>query len=677
MNRLLLLIALLGFGLGCSTKPVIKHQKHPETKPVETRTKSEAATLFEGQCIRDLEEALGRLQPLEAGHDPQEIAGPATVLEPINDLWIVLDRLSGSSNLYRNVHPDPDVVKVAEWCEQETQKIITRVQLSRPLCDKVRKIDLAREDRTTQRFVRNMLRDFRRAGVDQYPQTREKIQRIQEELVIIGQQFNRNISADVRAISLDSEEELSGLPQDYLQSHRPGSDGKIAVTTDYPDYLPFLSYAKSDRRRQELYKAFQNRGWPQNEEVLERLLGKRYELARTLGYDNWAQYITEDKMIGNSVSAQAFIDQVSHLAEARSKSDYKVLLARLHAEEPAGSEVQDWQKAYLEEQVKRDTYRFDSQALRPYFTYEKVKHGLMDLTSRMFGITYHPIQVPTWHPSVEAYEVREGQEILGRFYLDMHPRANKFKHAAAFPLRAGLDRRQPPEAALICNFPGGDSGPGYLDHGSVRTFFHEFGHLLHHLFGGRQRWVAQSGISTEWDFVEAPSQVLEEWAYDPATLNLFAHNEQGERIPEALMASMNKARNFGKGVSVRHQMFYAAMSLQFYNRNPQGLDTTDLMKAIQSRYSLFRYVDDTHQQASFGHLDGTSATYYSYMWSLVIAKDLLSKFQKEGMLSPEVATQFRKTILERGGSEEASALIHEFLGRDYNLQAFSRWINAS
>ncbi len=643
---------------------------------METQTKSEAASRYEGRCIEDLEAALGRLQKLEADHDPKRVESPTALLEPINDLWIVLDRLAGQANLWRNVHPDPDVVKGAEWCEQETQKIVTRAQLSRPLYERVRALSLDGQDRPTQRFVRNMLRDFRRAGVDKDQETRERIQRLQEELVIIGQQFNKNIATDVRAISLDSADELQGLPPDYRAGHKPGPDGKIAITTDYPDYQPFMSYAKSDRRRQELYKAFQNRGWPQNEEVLGRLLTKRYELARTLGYDNWAEYITEDKMIKNPVSAQAFIDQVAHLSDERGKSDYASLLSRLQKDSPASGEVRDWQKAYLEELVKRDTYRFDSQALRPYFAYDKVKHGLMELTSRMFGITYQRLEAPAWHPSVETYEVREGDEVLGRFYLDMHPRANKYKHAAAFPLRAGLDRRQTPEAALICNFSGGDSGPGYLDHGSVKTFFHEFGHLLHHLFAGRQRWIAQSGIATEWDFVEAPSQVLEEWAYDPATLNLFAQNDKGERIPEPLLESLQKARDFGKGVAVRHQMFYAAMSLQFYNRNPQGLDTTDLLRSIQSRYSLFGYVDDTHQQVSFGHLDGYSAMYYTYMWSLVIAKDLLSKFQQEGMLSPQVAARFRKAILERGGSEDAAELIRDFLGRDYSLQAFSRWVNA-
>ena len=210
----------------------------------------------------------------------------------------------------------------------------------------------------------------------------------------------------------------------------------------------------------------------------------------------------------------------------------------------------------------------------------------------------------------------------------------------------------------------------------METFFHEFGHLIHHLFGGKHQWVEVSGFNTEWDFVEAPSQMLEEWAWDATTLKSFATDKEGNPIPDELVSAMNRARDFGKGLWVSHQMFYASVSLNYYNRDPKGLDTTQMMKELQEKYSPFDYVDDTYFHYSFGHLDGYSAIYYTYMWSLVIAKDLFSVFQDAGLLDQEAAARYRNLILGPGGSKDAADMVRDFLQRDYAFDAFSTWLNA-
>jgi thimet oligopeptidase len=314
--------------------------------------------------------------------------------------------------------------------------------------------------------------------------------------------------------------------------------------------------------------------------------------------------------------------------------------------------------------------------VREYFSFGKVRQGVLDITSQMFGVTYRKIATPVWHASVEAYEMddKDGNPI-GRFYFDMHPREGKYKHAAAFPIRTGVEGQQLPEAALICNFPGADDPSALMEHSDVETFFHEFGHLVHHLFGGHQRWLGVSGFSTEWDFVEAPSQMLEEWGWDKAVLKRFAVNKAGETIPDHLIAKMQKARDFGKGLWVRHQMFYAALSLNYYNQDPSKIDLAAVAKAMQQEYSPFPYVRDTFFQYSFGHLDGYSAIYYTYMWSLVIAKDLFHVFEEKGLLNPDAASRYRKYILEPGGSKDAALLVKDFLGRDYTFDAFGRWLN--
>ncbi|MBC7793246.1 MAG: Zn-dependent oligopeptidase [Clostridia bacterium] len=596
----------------------------------------------------------------------------ATTLETLNALLMMLDRGSNDAGLYRNVHPEAEVRAIADTYEQEFSKLGTELSLSRSIYDALTAIDLSNEDEVTKRYIKNALRDFRRAGVDKDPQSRERVRKLKEELVVTGQQFSKNINEDVRSIKM-SAAELEGLPQDYIDAHSPATDGTVTITTDYPDYVPFMTYAKNDKRRRELYVINRQRGYPSNQKVLNELLSKRRELAGLLGYDSWARYITEDKMIKTPEAAQEFIDKVNKLAEPRSQEEYGTLLKRLQQDDPSLKAVGDWQKTYAEEVVRREYYSFDSQSVRAYFPYTRVKHGVLDTISAMFGVAFEADGKATvWHPSVEAYILKSGDELLGRFYLDMHPRENKYKHAAAFPIRSGVRGKQVPEAALVCNFPGGDS---LMEHSDVETFFHEFGHLMHHLFGGNQRWVAVSGITTEWDFVEAPSQLLEEWAWNSDALKKFAISTKGETIPDALVEKMRATRDYGKGLATKHQMFYAALSLAFYSRETKGLDTTKVVEELQKKYSPFAYVPDTHFQFSFGHLDGYSAIYYTYMWSLAIAKDLFSVFERQGMFNPEPARRYRNVILESGGSRDADVIVHEFLNRDYSFDSFAEWLN--
>jgi thimet oligopeptidase len=282
-----------------------------------------------------------------------------------------------------------------------------------------------------------------------------------------------------------------------------------------------------------------------------------------------------------------------------------------------------------------------------------------------------------WHPDVEVHDVLEGDRLLGRVYLDMHPREGKYKHFAQFTLASGQAGRRLPEGALVCNFPRPAPGvPALLEHSDVRTFFHEFGHLLHHVLGGHTRWAGQSGVATEWDFVEAPSQMLEEWVWDPEVLALFAREgEGGAPIPAELVRRMRAADEYGKGLMVRQQMFYAAVSLELHRREPRGLDTTALVADLMERHTPFRHVPGTFFHESFGHLDGYSAIYYTYMWSLVIAKDLLGPFCEAGLLSPGPARRYRAAVLEPGGSRPAAELVRDFLGRPHSFDAFAAWLD--
>ncbi|MBN2686352.1 MAG: Zn-dependent oligopeptidase [Pontiellaceae bacterium] len=600
-----------------------------------------------------------------------------SVLIPLNEMERILYNSASKASLFYNVHPSQEIRDIAENQEQEITKLYNEISLSRPLYEACKAVDVAQADEQTQRYLEFTLRDFWQSGVDKPADVRERIKVLNEELTDLGQQFSLNTRQDVRSITLDSVDELNGLPEDFIAAHPPGEDGKITITTDYPDYEPFMQYAENDAARLALYKEFKNRSYPENEEVLKQILMKRYELANLVGYTNYAYYVTEDKMVGTPETVHTFIDKVAAIAEPRAKADYNVLLERLKKIDPAATEVGDWQKTYLEELIKKETYNVDAKQIRGYFPFATVRDGIFKLTSQMYGVTIRPWDTEVWHEDVKAYELVDGNKVIGRFFLDLHPRENKYKHAAHFDLQCGVEGKQLPISCLVCNFPGVDDENALLEHSQVETFLHEFGHLLHHQFAGNQRWVRFSGIATELDFLEAPSQMLEEWVWNADTLKLMTRNAEGKTIPADLVKRMVAAKEFGTGLWVRHQMFYAATSINIYDRDPKNINLAETMDALQDEYSSFKHVPDTHMYANFGHLYGYSAMYCTYMWSLVIAKDIYSRFETEGLLNPKTADEYRKAILSPGGSKDAVDLVQDFLGRPYSFDPFAKWLNAT
>lgn len=631
----------------------------------------EAQAYFSG-CYQDFQKANRQFRTLEY---PRRALSPMELLRNINLLDITLDGTLSMTSLYANVHPNAKVRDAAQACQQKFVVLLSDISLSRPLFNRLVNLDTQELNDLDRRYVEKMLRDFRRSGVDKDDATRERIKVLNEEINQIGQTFNKNILEDRRLLEVASTEDLAGMPADYISARKKTEDGKLIISTDYPDYTPFMQYAHNDDLRLQLYTIFRQRAYPANKETLMDLIQKRHELAQLLGYQNYAQYVTEDKMIQTPENAQSFIDKVYGLATPRAQAEYQALLARKRQDDPEAPVVTDWQKFYYEHLVKKEKYEIDSQRIRQYFQYDQVRQGIFALTETLFGIEIRPWQTEVWHDSVNAYEIVDQGQVIGRFYLDMHPREGKYKHAAAFSIQDGVRGMQLPIYALVCNFPGGDGSAGLMEHSDVETFLHEFGHLLHGIFAGNQERLAFSGIRTEWDFVEAPSQMLQEWVWDMDTLATFARNEKGEVIPKALVDKMVEGRNFGRGLWTQHQLFYAALSLNVYNRNPVNLDLDQLTAEIQAKYSPFGYVDDTYFYASFGHLNGYSAIYYTYMWSLVISADMFSEFQQHGLRNPDIAERYRRYVLAPGGSKDAADLVQDFLGRPYSFDAFARDLN--
>jgi thimet oligopeptidase len=599
-------------------------------------------------------------------------SGPAAdevVLERWNDLHLALSDVFAAASLFTNVHPDGRVRDLAERAEQEARRLVTDIGLDRGLYEVLAAVDEGALDPPARRMLQKSLLDFRRSGVDREDEVRERLRVLSARATELGQAFAKNIRDGVGRFTVAADR-LDGLPADFREGHPTDADGLVELTTDYPDYVPVMTFATDRELRRQMAEAFLDRAWPVNGGVLHELLEVRRETATLLGYPDWPSFDAEVKMIGSGAAIPAFVDRVAALAEPTARRDFGVLLDRARADHSELDGLTAVDKLFYSEVVRREQLDVDAQDVRRYLDFAKVRRGLLDVTGRLLGLRYTQVEgCTTWHEDVVAYDVHlEGaEEPVGRIHLDLHPRPGKYSHAAQFTLVDGLAGRQLPEGVLVCNFPR-----GLMEHDQVVTLFHEFGHLVHHVLGGRQRWVRFSGVATEWDFVEAPSQMLEEWAWDHEVLGTFATDTAGEPVPAELVERMRRADEFGKGFAARTQMFYAALAYTFHQDVPD--DLTASMIELQGRYDLFDHLPGTHFHASFGHLGGYTSAYYTYMWSLVIAKDLFSAFDCEDLFEPEVARRYRDEVLAAGGSGDAATLVERFLGRPYGFESFETWL---
>ncbi|CAA0122675.1 Oligopeptidase A [Halioglobus japonicus] len=625
----------------------------------------QSAAQFSAMCDAVLENASAAFSAIERADSPaslQSVFGAYDAmmvgLQPIEHVWYM-----------KAVHPDPEVQTAAERCVARYTDFISAMSLSPAFYQRIAAIDL-REASASERFmVGKKLKAFRQAGVDRDGATRDKVRALMAEITLLGSTFEKAIRLDNRQVKTTSAN-LVGLPQDFLDSHPADKHGRIEISTDYPDYLPIMKYAADDTLRYQLFKAAKNVATPANSKTLKALVTRRHELALLLGYDSYAALAMDGLMATDPHTVETFLIQLNTAVQEPVGKDMADLLTRLRQIDPGAQQVQAWQIDWLENLVQQEAFDLDVRELRNYFHFDNVQAGIFLLTEDLFGVDIIPWRTATWHPDVTAWEIREQGKAIGRFYLDMHPRDNKYGHAAHWSLRRGLKNRQIPLSGLATNFPR-----GLMEHKQVESFLHEFGHLLHNMFSGNQQWFDISGMSMERDFVEAPSQMLEEWAWNYETLREFAIDEKGQAIPPELVRKMNAARHFGEAANTAAQIFYANLALNYHNRNPADFELLPLLIELQARYSPLPYVQDTHFYNNFRHLNGYSSNYYTYQWSQAISMDLFSRFQRDGLRNPATAREYREKVLAAGGSKPAAQLVEDFLGRPFSASTYTQYLN--
>ena len=612
------------------------------------------------------------------------VEGPRT---PENSLRLydqALEHLSlagAQAGVLNSVAADKAVRDQAQAQAQRVAMAGSALSLNREIYEALAAISLDGANPATKHYVERTLLGYRLSGVDKDQPTRDHLQALHEKTTGLSLEFSRNIQEGGKAVTAAADE-LDGLPADFLARHPLDADGSVILTTDPPDMQPVMTFASSAALRERMFLAYNTRAYPANQKILLDLLATRQEIAGILGFRSWADLATADQMMGSAANVRTFLTKLNaaSLEGARREHELIVNFARERQRDLTAidmANIDASSRGYWYEQFRRSAFDFDSQSVRPYFPYAKVEAGVLETAARLFKVEFRPTTAQAWHKSVSVFEVFDADRHVGRFYLDMHPRDGKDKWFSAAPIVTGVRGRALPEAALICNFPSGDGNdPGLLQYSDVVTFFHEFGHLMHAILGGQTEWAGISGFATEGDFIEVPSQMLEEFFRDEKLLQAFAkHYETGEVLPSETIGKMKLAGAFGRADWIRSQLYYTTLSLDLHDQDPAGLDLDATARRLYESLQPWTWLEGNRMYASFGHLTGYSSNYYTYAFDKVIALDFFAQFDPKDLLGCDAGARYRKTVLEQGGSKPGREMVRDFLGRDEEFSAFSKWLN--
>lgn len=530
-----------------------------------------------------------------------------------------------------------------------------------------------------QFYVNETMRGFRRVGFDLPREQRKILAEKEKELASVQLAFSTLINTDRRTIIVD-EKDLAGLDPAFIASLEKTDDGKRILPTDYPIMSAVLESCSVRATREAMWRAYVSVAYPKNTENLARMIELRDECAKLLGYESAARYDCEEAMVRSPERARAFLEDL--LIKSQPKLNEE--LTALRAELPEGVELDaqnrayPWDWAYIKAHYKLKHHALDEQKIAEYFPAEQTLLGLLEIYEEFFNCRFTQLKTEPnsfWHASVRLIEARRKDgELLGYLLLDLYPRPAKYTHACQMSFKPALrtrDGQTPAVALVIANFPAESADrPALLKHRDVTTFFHEFGHALHTLFGATTL-ASLSGTHVKTDFVELPSQMLEEWMYDPEMIKRVSrHYTTGAPLSDEQIEQIRAARMVDQGDFIVRQIGYALLSLDVYSAGAQK-DIEAIKKSIHDRCRPYIVTTgDEHGECSFGHLTGYGAMYYSYLWSKVFALDLFAQIEKEGLLNPAAGKRYAESILVPGGSRDPEDLLRDYLGREPRSDAF-------
>lgn len=568
--------------------------------------------------------------------------------------------------LLANVSPDPAVREAGQECILKLSKFESEVYQNRGLYERF--AALQTQTSVQAKYRQDLLHAFEDSGVALPEEQRERAKQISQEITALSQEFQKNIRENQEQVVL-TPDEVAGMSEQWLESMSQDDDGNYLASFDYPVFYPFLDNATNDAARKRYLTAFTQRGGSDNLRLLDEIMQRRYELAQLHGLPSYAHLVTARRMVENPETVHNFLDEVAsqvNTVEQQNLQELATLKAELIGEPEA--KITRWDANFYKEKLKQKRYDIDQETLRQYFPTEASIQWAIQVAEKLYGIKMQPAFAPVWHPDVQVYEVfrntgEPAGQYVGSIYLDPFPRDGKYKHAAAFPVRSASTRiERKPISVLVTNF----NREG-LTHREVETLFHEFGHVLHGVLSTTE-YASQAGTSVSRDFVEAPSQMFEAWASRRESLDVLQNLcPECPVISDDMLARLQAAQNFGQGIHYARQHLYASFDMALVGPAPQPAQA--VWVAMESATPL-GHMSGTEFPGTFGHIAGGYASgYYGYMWSEVLAKDMLSAYG-DNVMDSAVGQRYLAVILSQGGQRPAKALVEEFLGRPVNSKAF-------
>ena len=592
----------------------------------------------------------------------QARSGPGSILGEWNAAYILLDDFSNPIDLYAAVHPKREVRAAAEACQQKVAELNTEIFQNEKLYARVKAVKTANPREA--KYRRDLLDGFEDSGAALAPAKRARAKQIFDRIETLRQEFERNAREDPAKVTF-TPAEMEGLPQAYLQRRKPDAQGNYVLGLDQPTYAPFMENARDEAARERYYRVRFTQGGTRNLAVLEELFVLRRELAGLYGLPTYGHYGTRRKMAQKPEAVDKFLREVKATVSEVEQRELDELRAAKAKEKSDGAAVlRVWDVPYYQEAERRRRFDVDQEALRKYFPADKSMEFALLVAQRLYGVKFTEARAPTWHPDVRYFEMtgeKDGR-YRGALYVDLFPRDGKRAGAFAGPVRtASKLAHRMPLAVLVANFDRGGFNQRELE-----VLFHELGHALHGLLADVD-YALHGSLNVKWDFVEAPSQMFEEWARREQSLELFRQVcPECPRLTREQVERIAAARRFGRGIQIGRQWMLASFDMEL-SREPRP--PLEAWKQFESAGPL-GHVEGTMFPSSFRHIAGGYASgYYGYMWSQVIALDMLSPF-KADMLDPAVGARYRDSILAPGGQGEETAMVRKFLGRDVSNAAF-------
>jgi len=574
--------------------------------------------------------------------------------------------LSGRVTFMGDVHLDEEIRNFANEAESVIENYILETITDLELYKKFQEIDNASLEGESLKYFKEIERDFIDAGHRLEEEQKVRLIEIEKRLIDLEIAFSKNIADDKSEVTFEASE-LDGLSSGELNNLKK-KDNNFVVTMAYPDVNAVMENCKIRKSRKKVWKAFNNRAVSENSPILKEAVSLRNEKAKLFDFQTWAEYRLQDRMAKtpNNVD-KMYKNLIPKLQESAAKEKEQLVIDEVKVEN-----IEPWDVRYFITNKRNKESNVDSSEIKKYFYIHDVKKEMFSICEEVFDIVIKEEDSGTaWHEDVELWSISESTgEKLAYFYLDLYPRVGKYTHAAVFDLSIGSqDGGLLPVSSMVANFPNPNSGDGLMTFDEVETLFHEFGHVLH--FGiGKAKYARFVGANVEWDFVEAPSQIMEHWVWKSECLKRFSkHIDTGESLDEITCNKLNESKNIGVSLLTLRQV-----SFGLADQHLHGKDFSDSLTEIEKKsqsITTINYPDDTNHLGAFGHLlGGYDAAYYGYLWAEIIGDDLFSRFEEEGVLSNKVGVNYKEKILRPGGTKPAQELVEEFLGRPWNDESF-------